>query len=592
MVNIEKIKTELGRKTIIKMPIRYAYYQPEYVPKEDEEHDEYPYKTLPPELVDLQTATVTEVPNLNKEIRHQVLCNTHFNSEDNPIKASYYSRMRIFKAIQYISVLEYKNTKNAVFTFLQSEVCFVKSKKRVFYQKPVTYQLTVRNDGKTTLTKNGKALLTNRQIERFFAMVVNMIVRKYLARHRGYAVLRRLFIKYFLQNKLPSDNVWGNRGFDNMTCRTLTKLYRVKQNPKLEDLPWDIYAMANIYDHSLSIPYHSNKTKANEGERSVSNAKVSLNRYLRRGDTKQAINACFYGFEYPKSINKVLFQTEPFEFPYASYRNISDLVERLGVNVARNLISNDDGTPNYNAIYNHHAIELLDLGFSVNAIKKSDLSEASDMLRIRKALLDQNHTLQFKAKVKDYHDYLLAIWVAERRAIRAAQDEQRMVAEIKRNETRKKLEKAYKDVNTYSEHYFFEVDDYVFRTPACTSELRDVADSLNICVSYDWYLQSFYLGHIDIVLITKRQDARNDKYIACLELRNSHLIQAKLNSNMKVMGDDEVFEATKKWAKVKNIILACEDVGTKYKSMRENKTNNKRLEGCGATLEDIISLGC
>ena len=183
MVNIEKIKTELGRKTIIKMPIRYAYYQPEYVPKEDEEHDEYPYKTLPPELVDLQTATVTEVPNLNKEIRHQVLCNTHFNSEDNPIKASYYSRMRIFKAIQYISVLEYKNTKNAVFTFLQSEVCFVKSKKRVFYQKPVTYQLTVRNDGKTTLTKNGKALLTNRQIERFFAMVVIMIVRMYFARH-------------------------------------------------------------------------------------------------------------------------------------------------------------------------------------------------------------------------------------------------------------------------------------------------------------------------------------------------------------------------------------------------------------------------
>ena len=594
MVNIEKVKTEHGRKTIIKMPIRYAYYQPEHkIDSEDEDYDFDYYRKdeLPPVLIDLQTATCEVVDDLKTRIMKQPLCDIHFNTRDNPVPTNFYNRMRTFKAIQYISVLEYSNRKNAVFTFLESEVCFVQSKNRVFNRNPVSYQLTVRNDGKTTLTKNGKALLTNVAIEGFFSMVKRMIVRKYIDKHRGYAQLKRLFIKYFLQNNLPVDGVWGVRGIEDISYKDLTKIYRVKQNPKLEDLPWSIYEIAHVYDYTLAIPAYSNSQSAKRGERSVSNVKVSLNRYLRRGDTKKAVEACFYGYKYPKSINKVLFQTKPLEFPYATYKSISELVERIGVNDARNFITNKDGSPNYTSIHNHYVVELLDLGFTLNAIKKSSVREAADTLKLRRELLDQNYTLEFDPNIKRYHDYLMEKWTAERQAIRAASNEAYRKAELRRSLVRKKLEAAYINVDTTNEGFYSEVGDFIFRTPARTNELRDVANNLNICVNYDYYLQSFYLGHLDIVVITKQLTSGEEKYIGCLEVKGKHIVQAKLNSNIQVVSNPSVMTATKKWAKEKGVKLACEDVGARYKVMSDNATNKERLDICGVTIEDIRSLG-
>lgn len=589
MVNIERVKTKHGKKTIIKMPVRYAYYEADDVTADNEEYSFTTKKQLP-ELIDLKTATSKTAPDLKAALRKQVLCNVHFNAEDNPVNTEFINRMRVFTAIQYISILEYKKTKNAVFTFLESQVCYVKSKGRVFNRKPVAYQLTVRNDGKTTLTKNGKAMLSNVAIEGFFAIFNRMVARKYLAKHRGYAVLKRLFIKYFLQNKLPLDGMEGNEGFDRIGYRMLTKVYRVKQNPKLGDLPWDIYDIANIYDHTLAIPPYANSVEAKAGERSVTNVKVSLNRYLRRGDTKKAVRECFYGYEYPKSINKVLFQTKPLEFPYSSYRNIRQLIDRLGVNIARNMITNDDGTPDYAVINNLCIIDMLDIGFSVREIKKTNYYECSDTLRIRETLLGCNITLEFMPKIKEYHDYLVDLWTAERRAARERSYIEHNEAMMRRKETRGVVEAAYREVDTSDESLAFTVNGFTFRTPASTHELREVGASLSICVSYEWYLRSFYLSNINIVLITKPATNGSEKYIACLELRGNNLVQAKLNSNRFVASDKEVFKATKEWVAANDITLACEDMGAKDRRVPLDPTNKKRLEIGGFSLEQIMSL--
>lgn len=581
MASIERVKTKLGKKTIIKTPVRYAYFQPEYTRKEGKDkhgNNKFVYDKLTklaPLLVDLKTGEAVEDKSL-EGLAHKdaPYCPIASNSKDNPVKLNYSNRLRYFTAIEYISILEYKDTGNTVFTFLQRKTCWIRADGRVFHKEKVMIKLNIRKGGKTTITRNGVLCITNASITNALHIIMPLMRVKYIARYRGRVVLKKMFIKHFLGlDKMSAAD------FDRLSYSQLSQIYRVKQNPKLKDLPWNEEQLASIYRSAISLSEHGS-THVKQGERSVANVKVSLNRYLRRGDTKQAIEACFYGFAYPKSIKRVMLKTEPLEFEFESYKNIFDAVELLGVDNTRNLITNRDGSPNKDMIANPHYMEMLGLGFKLNQVSTFGRSYMRDILRMQSRLLEADYVLEFMPNMRDYHDYLMRQIFdldRDRNRIRAIQNAKERLAQEERIalqiQKRKRLAIGYSAVDTSEQFERFEKDNYIFRSPTLANELVKVGKDLNICVSI--YMEDFFLKKLDIVLVTKLNQQGGEKYIACLEVRRRSLVQAKLNSNSPVNSNGVVFKAVKAWASDRGIALACRDVGIQGSRYVEYKVADK-----------------
>lgn len=594
MASIERVKTKLGKKTIIKTPVRYAYFKPEYTKKDAKDkygNNKFVYDNLnklAPILVDLKTGKAVEDESLEGlEFRDSPYCPIAANSKDNPVKLEYSGRLRYFKGIEYISILEYKDTGNAVFTFLQRNTCWIRASGRVFYQEKVMIKLNIRKNGKTTLTRNGVLCITNASIASALYMIMPLMRVKYIARYRGRVVLKKMFIKHFLGvDKMSA------KDFDRISYSELTQLYRVKQNPKLKDLPWSEEQLTSIYRSAISLSEHGS-THVQQGTRSVANVKVSLNRYLRRGDTKQAIEACFYGFVYPKSIRRVLLKTEPLEFSFENYKDIFDSVGLYGVDNTRNLITNRDGSPDKNMIDNPHYMEMLEMGFSLHQVKTFGRSYMRDILNMRNRLLTAEYLLEFMPNMRDYHDYLMGKIIEldrERNRLRAIENAEQRRAWEERNaleiQKRKRLAVGYSTIDTSEQVERFEHGEYVFRSPTLAHELIKVGSDLNICVSM--YMEDFFLKKLEIVLVTTINQEGREKYIACLELRKQSLVQAKLNSNRPVRNIATVFKAVKAWASDSQIVLACEDMAiSNSRYVDFNAADQERVDFLQNVLLDV-----
>lgn len=586
MASIERIKTKVGKKTIIRMPINYGYFIPEYTRKPSNragksDKFEYNEEDSAPILVNLKTGVATEDESL-RWIRSldSGYCPIAANSKDNPVKLTYTpsSRLRSVSAIEYISILEYKDTGNVTFTFTESEICWVRSTERTFRRKRVTYKLTIRHGDKTTMTENGVMCLTNTALSKAFNKFMPLMRVKYIARYRGYVILKKMFIKHYLgKDKMRA------REFDGYNNMQLIELYRVKQNPKLKDLPWTELQLGHIYNNQISLT-DGGARRAYDGERSVSNVKVSLNRYLRRGDTKQAIEACFYGFVYPKSIKKVMLKTLPLEFEFNVYKNIFDLAQLQGTDIARNFISNADKTPNRDNITNPYYMQLLDMGFSWQQVSQHRRRYMRDVIDMHIELTEnEGFTLEFVPNLVEYHDYLvrLSLEVREqRRELYGIED----VEWVNRDnwhkhgkKRRMRLELGFNMINTSEQMPRFEKDGLIFRSPRNSNELTEVGRRLRICVGS--YREDFFLGKLDIVLMTKIEEDETEKYVGCLEVKQKKLVQAKLHSNRAVFRELPLLKVLKQWAKQNKIKLATSDVGVRGNSwVEDNPVNIERME--------------
>lgn len=604
MASIERIKTKLGKKTVIKFPVRYAYFIPRFTKKPSKKKggkDEFEYDfmgELKPLVVDLKTGVAVENDDLcykegyeqDLDVGREPYCPIAANSKDNPVAFNYYKGVRYVKAVQFISILEYKDTGNVCFTFVESNIGWVRSTGRVFNKTTTIYKLTIRHGGKTTLTRDGALLLTNEHIREALRKIIPLMRIKYIARYRGYVILKKMFIKHFLGVEKMSA-----REFDVLSYQELISIYRVKQNPKLHDLPWSEKDLCGIYRSSLALGSRAaNTTK--DGERSVSNVKVSLNRYLRRGDTKKAIDACFYGFSYPKSIRRILMKTQPLEFKYKCYENIATIIERYGVDNARNLFTNSDGSPNKDMIANPHYIEMLDLGFSLAQVRQTDRAWMRDTLQMRERLINEGFTLEFNPNINAYHRYLMEIVIdldREERARRAVRnEEERLLIEQRRaikREKQRRLEEAYTTIDTSEQSPRFEHEGFVFRSPVNAAELNQVGSKLNICVSM--YKEDFFLGRLDIVLVTKQNIEGIEKYIACIEVKRKQIVQAKLNSNRPVQINKPLMKSVRAWAKKQDLALACSDVGKRHNNyVEDNAEIQERVEQLSVAYEAIKNL--
>ena len=244
------------------------------------------------------------------------------------------------------------------------------------------------------------------------------------------------------------------------------------------------------------------------------------------------------------------------------------MIESQGVDNARNFISNADGSPNRTNIENWYYMALLRIGFSWQQITLHSRGYMRDIVNMHEDLTGEGYELILTPNLKDYHDYLmgLSLELEEHRdrirnAVDAEWQERDDDIQNSSQKTRRRYELGYKEINTSEQMPFFETENLIFRSPKNTNELIEVGRKMNICVGQ--YRSDFFLGKLDIVLVTKIQEDSTEKYISCLEVKRRSLVQAKMNSNRAALRSLPLMKAIKKWAIEHKIKLACSDVGKK-----------------------------
>lgn len=108
---------------------------------------------------------------------------------------------------------------------------------------------------------------------------------------------------------------------------------------------------------------------------------------------------------------------------------------------------------------------------------------------------------------------------------------------------------------------YLEITDnsYKVSEPTTISELTKIGNKLNICVGS--YKDRVYNKEIDICIVVDK----NNDYIACLEIKEGKLVQAKLKYNRTVFNDKEVYDIVIKWCVENNIHINTTDMSENFK---------------------------
>ena len=108
---------------------------------------------------------------------------------------------------------------------------------------------------------------------------------------------------------------------------------------------------------------------------------------------------------------------------------------------------------------------------------------------------------------------------------------------------------------------YLEITDnsYKVAEPITILELTEIGNKLNICVGS--YKDRVYNKEIDIGIVVDK----NNNYIACLEIKEGKLVQAKLKYNRKVVTNKGVYDIVIKWCVENNIHINTTDMIENFK---------------------------
>lgn len=483
----------------------------------------------------------------------------YYNNKNNMLKLKYSHKIKlsVCSFVDYVSVMKFKNG-DVYYNINEKVYAYNLKSEKVFLLKDDRFELKIRQgDGVTSLLKNGRLLMTDSGILDFFQSKVwdSWIYEHPLKEHEEMSVFKDLFEECFIGNSLDvAEKVTVNPEF-------LLTLYRVKRNKKLADLPWEDYKLTNLYGFSSKefetttyIDNVINNTYTFEGwlddcSKQKRNALKNINRYLRNGNTKKATDACFYSFSFPKAVRSLLLQSRPLEFTKKSYELLYELCLKIGVNNTVDIISVDRKTLDKKPLQQPSLLQAYVDGFKkkdLNNIRKrendlywNDILSLADMYRMQNTLKREGINIQRTTKCyKRHHDNISRIYTAFVQAVSGAEAY------------------AFRTVDTSKELKSMQVGDLLLRSPKVAIELVNVGDRMAHCVAS--YVGSYFYKLVDFLLILDK----DGEYLACIEIKGKHIVQAKLKFNTSIKEDETIFNALKVWADKNGYTLSCYDCGT------------------------------
>lgn len=278
------------------------------------------------------------------------------------------------------------------------------------------------------------------------------------------------------------------------------------------------------------------------------NNRNRVNYHLRKGNTHKATIALL-GYDFPKSIKKLLLSNTK----YSSYRYSLGCALQAGIPVdtVRNLILQE----------RFQLVRLLAkkptlTGWSLKETKEMPDHDSDDFLiiipeypsetlaRDTLRMIENNGWLEalpdtdithMSNNLRQFHDQLIPIY-------------NRLIDDTKAQDWASK----YKYHS--SEYDVAEVDGYVIRPVVSSNECSSIGFDMGICVGD--YSTDHNQGKLEILVVTDNKG----KYLACLELRDYTLVQAKLKYNKQVFSDKEIHLAVVKYCDQFGIKISTRDV--------------------------------
>lgn len=385
--------------------------------------------------------------------------------------------------------------------------------------------------------------------------------------HKAYTVIHR-----YLDSDLSCWLSQGSLGYAGLPVGRLIESWyeQLKLNPELYDLPFNEIELLSLYNTA--------KFKWDNNPYDKARYLVSILEPLRAGDTKSAIDASFYGYIYPKSIKKLLLKTGLVTYPKYIHTAIYNCIQSLGVDKTLWFLTDVDkvGEPDFGIIDNLRLIEALTAGFNIDIIKQMQkrpntrknndlISETvgfiQDTMSMYERLVDTNIPLHFTSKnIKSVHNYLSNLYTFHANTESSAEMN------------------AMRAVDTSKQSNRYEAGSYIIRSPYTASELINVGCDMSHCVAV--YIRKFYYRQTDIVLLTDTAG----HYLACIEIVDSYVVQAKLNRNQRLCDNTEYLAVVLEYIEQNNLKPATLDLGTGVNiAMRPNsiaalKRNEERIK--------------
>ncbi len=447
------------------------------------------------------------------------------NSEQSPIQLHLNNQSHLHEntIISYFSTMVFKDTGNIGFNLTTKTVAYSGKNKRAFIKSSDYSTIYIEKEsGKPTVFKNKKFCYTNKALSSVFTQFKLLLVAKDMYGITATDFINKAFLEYF-NNSDPKDCNSTVASVDSLVSGTVA-LYRIKRSNKfLKDLPWTQAQMSNLYNtHHL---YPEELAKQRE--------KILVQ--LRKGNTKKAVNLCFHGYDYPKSIKKILIRQGPLDYTKSRYEFLTHAIDKYGVDLVRSCL--------LAAPYAFESLlDCIDLGFSpkhVLNVAAVDHHILRDVLRLH-GMVSERVQVTFNPNLRDYHDYLDHIY--------------RTLNPRNRNFGVDYTE-VFESVDTSKEYEEVSTDKYIFRSPKTANELILVGRDLNICVGS--YRKHFFVKTLDIVLVT---DLENN-YVGCIEINSNHVVQAKLKYNRKFSSNADVYSAMVAWMELMEVTPHTTDLG-------------------------------
>lgn len=447
------------------------------------------------------------------------------NSKQSPIQLHLNSQTHLHEntVISYFSTMVFKDTGNIGFNLTTKTIAYSGKNKRAFTKSTDYSTIYIEKEsGKPTVFKNKKFCYTNKALSSVFAQFKLLLGAKDVSGITATDFINKAFLEYF-NNSDPKDCNSTVASIDSLVSGTVA-LYRIKRSNKfLKDLPWTQAQMSNLYNSPHLYPEKLAKLRE----------KILIQ--LRKGNTKKAVNLCFHGYDYPKSIKKILIRQGPLNYTKARYEFLTHAIDKHGVDLVRSCL--------LAAPYAFESlIECIDLGFSpkhVLNVASADYHILRDVLSLHRTV-SQRVQVTFNPNLRDYHNYLDHIY--------------RTLNPRTRNFGVDYTE-VFESVDTSKEYEEVSTDKYIFRSPKTANELILVGRDLNICVGS--YRKHFFVKTLDIVLVTDLED----NYIGCIEINSNHVVQAKLKYNRKFSSDVDVYSAMVDWMKLMEVTPHTTDLG-------------------------------
>lgn len=464
----------------------------------------------------------------------------------------------LYKAAVVKSISIISNSNGAVLELIKHDLVFSKKTNKIVYKNKTEYRLVMQDSAGFQLTINNKPAKRKDTIFAFFRFVSWALQPTPRDSNRDLKLVRDSFIQHFFDT--PAEAL--------IYPLVMLDYYQVKNNKDLKELPWTSLQLTVLY-RGVPIDMNEEKYKSftryelyKDLESRYKGKLLDINKKITNGDTRSAVDVCFFGCSLPRSVRSTLIGLGPLFLFRQVYLQIEELIDKRDVNDVLSLVQwliSDCNEKNLNhRAFSERFLDALkayDIGFSVKQIKKADETILEDTITMYWELRRiEGSTIpnipNASNKIEAYHDLL-------------------SLAIIKF--TPSHLLHLYKRY-TSKKPASFTVNKITIREPFSAAELYSVGNKTRTCIAS--YAPSYFLEELDIALVVDEAD----EYIGMIEIQENTIVQAQLKFNKPILTNPQVHAVVTQWAAIKGYKIGSSDLGvSNIKTVKSPPSKEKEL---------------